>query len=77
MRIEWRKTVDQGQAKQFTGAFANQNIMCKLRDEATVGFLVAEFDAQGSRYARMFVKAPKVLRRFWASSRTRCTRMAG
>jgi len=47
--IEWRKTVDPSHAKRFKGAFANQNIVCKLRDEATVDFLIAEFDVeQGS-----------------------------
>lgn len=25
----------------FKGAFANQNIVCKLRDQATVDFLIA------------------------------------
>ncbi|SFL48530.1 hypothetical protein SAMN04488004_12212 [Loktanella salsilacus] len=41
--IEWRKTVEPAQAKRFKGAFANQNIVCKLRDEATVDFLISEF----------------------------------
>lgn len=41
--IEWRKTVDPAQAKRFKGAFANQNIVCKLRDEATVDFLTEQF----------------------------------
>lgn len=42
--IEWRKTVDPAQAKRFKGAFANQNIVCKLRDEATVDFLTEQFE---------------------------------
>lgn len=42
--IDWRNTVDQSQAKRFKGAFANQNIVCKLRDEATIDFLIQEFD---------------------------------
>ena len=47
--IEWRETVDQTHAKRFKGAFANQNIVCKLRDEATIDFLVQEFKVkQGS-----------------------------
>ena len=44
--IDWRKTVDPSHAKRFKGAFANQNIVCKLRDEATVDFLIAEFDVE-------------------------------
>lgn len=42
--VDWRKTFDVAQAKRFKGAFANQNIVCKLRDEATVDFLISEFD---------------------------------
>ncbi|MDR6190615.1 hypothetical protein QE372_002930 [Agrobacterium pusense] len=30
--VDWRKTVEPSQAKWFKGAFANQNIVCKLRD---------------------------------------------
>ncbi len=41
--IDWRKTVEINQAKWFKGGFANQNIVCKLRDEATVDFLLTEF----------------------------------
>jgi hypothetical protein len=37
--VRWIKTVPRGQAQRFTGIFANQNIVCKLRDEATVSFL--------------------------------------
>lgn len=46
--VEWRKTVDPQHAKRFKGAFANQNIVCKLRDEATVDFLIEEFDVKQS-----------------------------
>lgn len=45
--VEWRKTVEPSQAKWFKGAFANQNIVCKLRDQATVDFLTAEFGVSG------------------------------
>ena len=45
--IEWQKTFETNQAKWFKGGFANQNIVCKLRDEATVDFLIAEFDVAG------------------------------
>jgi len=30
-------------AKTFKGVFANQNIVCKLRHEETVDFLIREF----------------------------------
>lgn len=49
--VDWRKTVDQREAKRFKGIFANQNIVCKLRDEATVDFLMAEFGVQEGRKA--------------------------
>lgn len=42
--MDWQKTVEPTQAKWFKGAFANQNIVCKLRDQATVDFLITEFD---------------------------------
>ncbi len=41
--VNWHKTFEPGQAKRFKGAFANQNVVCKLRDQATVDFLVQEF----------------------------------
>lgn len=44
--VDWRKTFEISQAKWFKGGFANQNIVCKLRDEATVDFLVAEFGVE-------------------------------
>jgi hypothetical protein len=31
------------EAKTFKAAFANQNIVCKLRHEETVSFLIREF----------------------------------
>jgi hypothetical protein len=37
--VEWRKTLPLGEAKTFPGVFANQNIVCKLRDTATIDFL--------------------------------------
>jgi hypothetical protein len=43
--IRWIKTVDRDKAKTFKGAFANQNIVCKLRDPKTLDFLRAEFGA--------------------------------
>lgn len=37
--VEWVKTFPLFEAKTFAGVFANQNIVCKLRDEATIEFL--------------------------------------
>lgn len=42
--VDWIKTYDLAQAKWFKGAFANQNIVCKLRDPATVDYLIQQFD---------------------------------
>lgn len=41
--VDWVKTVSIAEAKTFTGAFANQNVVCKLRDPATLEFLSNEF----------------------------------
>ncbi len=37
--VEWVKTFPLSDAKTFVGVFANQNIVCKLRDAATIEFL--------------------------------------
>jgi hypothetical protein len=37
--VEWVKTYPLNDAKTFTGAFANQNIVCRLRDQKTIDFL--------------------------------------
>ena len=37
--VEWKKTFPLSEAKTFAGVFANQNIVCKLRDTATIEFL--------------------------------------
>ncbi|WP_084421068.1 endonuclease NucS domain-containing protein [Henriciella litoralis] len=42
--IDWSKTFDVSHAKRFKGAFANQNIVCKLRDQATIEFLIQAFE---------------------------------
>jgi hypothetical protein len=47
--VEWRTTLDRAHAKWFKGAFANQNIVCKLRDEATVDFLIEAFGLKPAR----------------------------
>lgn len=41
--VNWEKTFSLSEAKTFKGAFANQNIVCKLRHEETVSFLIREF----------------------------------
>lgn len=42
--IQWLKHVPLTEAKTFKGVFANQNIVCKLSDAATVRFVRREFD---------------------------------
>jgi len=37
--IKWQKTFERDEAKRFQGIFANQNIVCLLRNTATVEFL--------------------------------------
>ncbi len=37
--VDWIKTVPISDAKKFDGMFANQNIVCKLRDPETIEFL--------------------------------------
>ena len=41
--VKWHKTLMIVEAKTFVGAFANQNVVCKLRDPATLEFLAEEF----------------------------------
>lgn len=45
--VDWQKTFELGNARTFKGAFANQNIVCKLRDQPTVDFLINEFEVAG------------------------------
>jgi len=42
--VRWIKHVPLSDAKTFRGVFANQNIVCKLTDQATVRFLRDEFN---------------------------------
>ncbi len=44
--IEWKKVFDPAQAKTFKGIFANPHIVCKLRDPATIDFLLEEFEVE-------------------------------
>ena len=41
--VNWIKTVDKNQAKTFSGVFANQNVVCKLRDPQTLRFVQEAF----------------------------------
>lgn len=41
--VKWLRAYPREQAKMFKGAFANPNIVCKLRDTKTMDFLQAEF----------------------------------
>ncbi|MDP9110537.1 MAG: endonuclease NucS, partial [Candidatus Eremiobacteraeota bacterium] len=42
--VDWRKTVDRDHAQTYPGIFANQNIVCRIRDVRTVEFLAERFD---------------------------------
>lgn len=41
--VKWNKTLPLTEARTFSGVFANQNIVCKLRDVATIEFLRSAF----------------------------------
>jgi hypothetical protein len=43
---ESRQTFKREEAKTFTGIFANQNIVCKLRHQPTLDFLKKEFNVK-------------------------------
>ncbi|PKB25318.1 hypothetical protein B0I00_0513 [Novosphingobium kunmingense] len=45
VRVDWQMQVPLPQAKTFPGVFANQNVVCRLRDAATLDFLAREFGA--------------------------------
>jgi hypothetical protein len=45
--VDWIKVVPVGEAKRFDGMFANQNVVCKLRDPKTLEFLREQFGASG------------------------------
>jgi hypothetical protein len=42
VRVRWSRSFDLKDAKKFDGAFANQNVVCKLRDAKTLEFLAKE-----------------------------------
>jgi hypothetical protein len=41
--VTWKKVFPMEEAKRFKGIFANQNIVCELRDPNTVSFLEQQF----------------------------------
>jgi hypothetical protein len=43
VKVEWKKTFDEGNAKRFSGAFAGRSVVCRLNDKETFDFLVKEF----------------------------------
>ncbi|MEX1028044.1 MAG: hypothetical protein WD049_08570 [Candidatus Paceibacterota bacterium] len=43
VKVNWMQTVPESQAKWFPGAFANQNVVCKIRDQNTADYLIKEF----------------------------------
>ena len=45
-RVKWIKTFDEENAKTFKGIFANQNVVCKLRDKETFELLKREFEVE-------------------------------
>lgn len=42
--VKWTKIFKRDDAKRFSGAFANQAVVCKLRDNVTFDFLKKEFE---------------------------------
>jgi len=47
--VEWQKTFPLSEAKTFAGVFANQNVVCKLRNTATLEFLRQVFALEGDQ----------------------------
>lgn len=43
VKVNWQKTFNEKDARWFKGAFANQNVVCKLRDQNTYEFLRESF----------------------------------
>ncbi len=45
--VEWLRSYPREQARTFKGVFANQNVVCKLRDAKTLEFVRSEFTPNG------------------------------
>ena len=41
--VDWKASVDVRNAKTFSGIFSNQNVVCKIRHQETVDYLVEQF----------------------------------
>lgn len=41
--VDWKKSFPLGEAKTFAGAFANQNVVCRLTHPGTIEFLKQQF----------------------------------
>jgi hypothetical protein len=48
VKVHWIKTFDEKESQWFKGAFANQNVVCKLRDQNTFKFLADKFGVDTS-----------------------------
>ena len=46
VRIDWKITVDRKDSKWLSNGFANQNVVCKLRDSRTFDYLNNEFNVE-------------------------------
>jgi hypothetical protein len=46
--VKWLRAYPREQAKTFPGVFANQNVVCKLRQEQTIDFLKREFGIEAA-----------------------------
>jgi len=46
VKVKWLKIFNEKDAKWFKGAFANQNVVCKLRDQNTFEFLLKNFEVK-------------------------------
>jgi hypothetical protein len=44
--VKWLRAYARDDPRRFPGAFANQNIVCKLRDQRTLDFLKQEFNVE-------------------------------
>jgi hypothetical protein len=42
--VDWIKTFAREDARTYKGIFANQNIVCKLRNKQTIDYLMTQFD---------------------------------
>jgi hypothetical protein len=45
--VQWKRTFPRSEPCYFKGLFANQNIVCKLRDQQTFDFLKSKFEIAG------------------------------